>query len=168
MEKYILLTRLIENPNVVFYCKGIANELNLSKALDNEIALEKSEAMKIDRATAQKLCNELNAEKDLLKEKGFSEFEILTVGLSPFKEASRYAVSKINHKEMYYAFGIMEENRCNLDMVGNSTQDEMREYLNEWGAENNLDEDWFEKYGDEEEALFLGYEILSNENKFIN
>ncbi len=41
----------------------------------------------------------------------------------------------------------------------------MREYLNDWGVNHNLDEDWFEEYGDEEEALFKGYDILNKEGK---
>lgn len=74
-------------------------------------------------------------------------------------------LSKINHDEMYKAFGIMDENRCPLYMVGNSTNDEMREYLNEWGAEHKLEKDWYEEYGDEEEALFKGDDILNKEGK---
>ena len=66
---------------------------------------------------------------------------------------------------MYYAFGIMDENRCPLYMVGNTTHDEMQEYLNEWGADHDKVEGWYEKYGDEEEALFKGYDILENESK---
>lgn len=66
---------------------------------------------------------------------------------------------------MYNVFGIMDENRCPLYMVGNSTQDEMREYLNEWGSEHNLKEDWYEEYCDEEEALFRGYDLLNKEGR---
>lgn len=58
----------------------------------------------------------------------------------------------------------MNENSCPLYMVGNSTQDEMREYLNEWGADHGLEEFWYEKLGDEEEALFKGYDILNKDN----
>ena len=49
-------------------------------------------------------------------------------------------------------------------MVGNTTHDEMQEYLNEWGADHGLEEFWYEKLGDEEEALFKGYDILNKEN----
>ena len=35
---------------------------------------------------------------------------------------------------MNNTFGIIDENQCPLYMVGNSAQDEIREYLNEWGA----------------------------------
>ena len=68
-------------------------------------------------------------------------------GFVLFYKSARYAVSKINHEEMYNTFCIMDENRYPLYMVGNSTQDEMREYLNEWGGEDNLKEDWYEEYG---------------------
>ena len=44
-------------------------------------------------------------------------------------------------------------------------QDEIREYLKEWGAGHVLEEDWYEAYGDEEEVLFKGYDILNKEGK---
>ena len=162
MEKFVLLTKLIENPNVVFYYKG---DVTMVNALNTEVAMDISEAKEFDCSTAQRICEELNTEKDVLNRKGYTEFEIRAVGLSSFEEAARYAVSKINHDEMYHAFSIKDENRCPLYMVGNSTQDEMRGYLNEWGVDHNLDEDWFEEYGDEEEALYRGYDILNKEGK---
>lgn len=162
MKKFVLLTKLVENPNVVFYYKG---DVTTTDALNSEVVMDISEAKELDCSTAQRICKKLNAEKKVLNEKGYTEFELRAVGLSPFEEAARYAVSKINHDEMYHAFGIMDENRCPLYMVGNSTQDEMREYLNEWGAIHNCEEDWFEEYGDEEETLFKGYDILNKEGK---
>ena len=162
MEKFVLLTKLIENPKVVFYYKG---DVTIVDALNTEVAMDISEAREFDCSTAHRICKKLNAEKEVLNQKGYTEFELRAVGLSPFEEAARYAVSRINQEEMYNAFGIMGENRCPLYMVGNSTQDEMREYLNEWGAEHNLEEDWFEAYGDEEGALFKGYDILNKEGK---
>ena len=162
MEKFVLITKLIENPNVVFYYKG---DVTMDDALNTEVALDVSEAKEYDCSSAQRICKKLNAEKNVLNEKGYTEFELRSVGLSPFEEASRYAVSRIDHNEMYQAFGIMDGNRCPLYMVGNSTQDEMREYLNEWGAAHNFEEDWYELYGDEEDALFMGYDILNKEGK---
>lgn len=160
MEKFVLLTKLIENPKVVFYYKG---DVTMVDALNTEVALDIFEAKEFEYSTAQRICKKLNAEKNVLNEKGYTEFELRAVGLSQFEEASRYAVNKINHDEMYHAFSIMDENRCPLYMVGNSTQDEMKEYLNEWGTDHNLEEDWYEEYGDEEEALFKGYDILNKE-----
>ena len=165
MDKFVLLTKLIENPNVVFYYKG---DVTMVNALNTEVAMVISEAKEFDHTTAQRISKKLNVEKNVLNEKGYTEFELCAVGLSPFEEAARYAVSRINHEEMYHAFGIMDENRCPLYMVGNSTQDEMREYLNEWGSENNLEEDCFETYGDEEEDLFKGFDILNKEGKLNN
>lgn len=162
MEKYVLLTKLIEKPNVVFYYKG---DDTMVDALNTEVAIDISEAKEFDCSTAQRICKTLNVEKEVLNRKGYTEFELRAVGLSPFEEAARYAVSKINQEEMYNAFGIMDKNRCPLYMVGNSTQDEMREYLNEWGAVHNLEEDWYEEYSDEEEALYRGYDILNKEGK---
>lgn len=162
MEKFVLLTKLIENLNVVFYFKGDEAAVD---ALSSKVAMDISEAKEFDCSTAQRICKKLNAEKEVLNRKGYTEFELRAVSLSPFEEAARYAVSKINYDEMYHAFGIMDENRCPLYMVGNSTNDEMREYLNDWGVNHNLDEDWFEEYGDEEEALFKGYDILNKEGR---
>ena len=162
MEKFVLLTKLIESPNVIFYYKG---DVTMVEALNAEVAMEISEAKEFNYSTAQKICKILNSEKEELIRKGYTEFELRSVGLSPFEEAARYAVSRINQEEMYNAFRIMDENRCPLYMVGNSTQDEMREYLNEWGAEHNLEDDWYEEYDDEEEVLFRGYDILNKEGK---
>lgn len=162
MEKFVLITKLIENPKVVFYYKGDVKVVN---ALNTEVAMDISEAKELDYSTAQKICKNLNAEKDVLNRKGYTEFKLRAVGLSPFEEAARYAVGKINHDEMFNAFRIMDENCCPLYMVGNSTNDEMREYLNDWGADHNLEEGWYDAYGDEEEALFKGYEILNKEEK---
>lgn len=163
MEKYVIRTRLIDNPNVIFYYKSIAKDSEKSTVLNTEVVMHISEAKEYDCVTAQEICKKLNAEKDVLIRKGYTEFEICAVNLSPFEEAARYAVSKIKQEEMYNAFRFMNENSCPLYMVGNSTQDEMREYLNEWGTEHNLVEDWYEEYGDEEKALFKGYDILNNE-----
>ena len=162
MEKFVLLTKLIENPKVVFYYKGDEAAVD---ALSSEVAMDISEAKEFDCSTAQRICKKLNAEKEVLNRKGYTEFELRAVSLSPFEEAARYAVSRINQEEMYNAFGIMDENRCPLYMVGDSTQDEMKEYLNEWGSEHNLEEDWYEEYGDEEEALYKGYDILNKEGR---
>lgn len=151
MEKFVLLTKLIENPNVVFYYKGDEVEVD---ALNAEISMDISEAKEFDNTTAQRICKKLNDENNVLNEKGYTEFKFRAVGLTPFEEAARYAVSTINQEEMYNAFGIIDENRCPLYMVGNSTLDEMKKYLNEWGTDHNLEEDWYEESGDEEEALF--------------
>lgn len=150
---------------MVFYYKGTANESGVSLALNTIVALDVSEATTMDRTNAIKLCESLNTDKEALNKKGYSEFEIEITGLSPFDEAAKYAVSKINHKEMYYAIGIMDKIRCPLYMVGNSTKEEIKQYLNEWGAEHNQEEGWYEKYGDEEEALFKGYDLLNKERK---
>jgi len=51
--------------------------------------------------------------------------------MTQFEEAAKYAVSKINKKELFDALGIMYETNCPLYMVGNSVIDSMREYMNE-------------------------------------
>ena len=51
-------------------------------------------------------------------------------------------------------------------MVGNSVIDSMREYMNEWGNEHGLGDFWWEHYGDEDEALYKGYDLLDKEGYF--
>ena len=48
-------------------------------------------------------------------------------------------------------------------MVGNSVIDDMRQYLNEWGEERGLAEFWWEDFGDEDEALYKGYDLLEKD-----
>ena len=48
-------------------------------------------------------------------------------------------------------------------MVGNSVIDNLRQYLNEWGEERGLAEFWWEDFGDEDEALYKGYDLLEKE-----
>ncbi len=79
------------------------------------------------------------------------------------KEAAKYAVSKLDKKELSEALGIMYEANCPLYIVGNSVIDDMRQYLNEWGEERGLTEFWWEDFGDEDEALYKGYDILEKE-----
>ena len=160
MERYIIKTRLIENPNVIFYFKGKENEE--SPALNSEIALDISKAKVIEKGMAYEICEELNKEKEELNKKGFAEFEMQEIGKSMFEEACRYAVGKIDIKEIYYTFGIIEKNRCPLNMVGNNTEEKLKEFLNYWGVSHGLEKGWYKEYGDEEEALYKGYDILNN------
>lgn len=85
--------------------------------------------------------------------------------MTQFEEAAKYAVSKINKKELFDALGIMYETNCPLYMV-NSVIDSMREYMNEWGNEHGLGDFWWEHYGDEDEALYKGYDLLDKEGYF--
>ncbi len=85
------------------------------------------------------------------------------------KEAAKYAVSKLDKKELSEALGIMYEANCPLYIVGNSVIDDMRQYLNEWGEERGLAEFWWEDFGDEDEALYKGYDLLDREGfSFMN
>jgi len=99
-------------------------------------------------------------EKNVLKTKG--------IGTDFFDMAARYAVWEIDKEEMYHAFAIMDRDRCPLYMVGNSTLDEMREYLNEWGVEHGLEEDWYAEFGDEEKALFRGYAMMCTTSRLTD
>lgn len=66
MEKFVLQTKLIENPNVVFYYKG---DVTIVDALNTEVAMDISEAKEFDCSTAQRICKTLNAEKKSAKQK---------------------------------------------------------------------------------------------------
>lgn len=83
--------------------------------------------------------------------------------MTQFEEAAKYAVSKLDKRKLSEALGIMYENNCPLDMVGNSVIDNLRQYLNEWGEERGLAEFWWEDFGDEDEALYKGYDLLEKE-----
>ena len=83
--------------------------------------------------------------------------------MTQFEEAAKYAVSKLDKRELSEALGIMYENNCPLDMVGNSVIDNLRQYLNEWGEERGLAEFWWEDFGDEDEALYKGYDLLEKD-----
>ena len=48
-------------------------------------------------------------------------------------------------------------------MVGNNVIDDMRQSLNERGEEHGLAEFWWEDFGDEDEALYKGYDLLEKE-----
>ncbi len=83
--------------------------------------------------------------------------------MTQFEEAAKYAVGKLEKQELSETLGIMYETNCPLYMVGNNAIDHMRELLNEWGNDNGLKDFWWEKYGDEDAALYKGYEILEQE-----
>ena len=48
-------------------------------------------------------------------------------------------------------------------MVSNRVIDNLCQYLNEYGEERGLAEFWWEDFGDEDEALFKGYDLLEKE-----
>ncbi len=79
MEKFVLRTKLAENPQVVLYYKGTARIEGASFALNTIVAFNISDATLFDKAASDKMLKLLNAEFELLKSKGFMEFESVYV-----------------------------------------------------------------------------------------
>jgi len=73
---YILRTHLLEDPNVVFYYKGTANEHGVPFALNTIVAFEPAGAMMFNKQAAMELCMRLNQEKASLVQVGYSEFGV--------------------------------------------------------------------------------------------
>ena len=63
----------MENPEIVLYYKGKEGET----ALDAAVAFCPDEARQMDKETAAILCLQLNSDKVLLQEHGYTEFEII-------------------------------------------------------------------------------------------
>ena len=79
MGCFVLRTRLIENPNVVFYYKGTDSDGDASFSLNTIVAFEISDALMMDQDEANRLCERLNADKDALISNGYEEFEVVLV-----------------------------------------------------------------------------------------
>ena len=79
---YILRTRLLENPNVVFYYKGTAREPRVPFALKTIVGFEPFDALQFDnKKTAIALCKKLNLDTSSLARVGYSEFEVCSLGI---------------------------------------------------------------------------------------
>lgn len=68
-----LMARLMENPDIVLYYKGKEG----GTALDVAVAFSSDEAHQMDEEPAAILCRQLNSDKVLLHEHGYTEFEII-------------------------------------------------------------------------------------------
>lgn len=68
-----LMTRLMENPDIVLYYKGKEGDT----ALDVAVAFSPDDACQMDEESAATLCRQLNSDKVLLHEHGYTEFEII-------------------------------------------------------------------------------------------
>ena len=76
---FLLCTHLLENPEVVFYYKGIS-KVNP----DAHLAMRSVVGFTADDANvfyciyeARELCNRLNQDRAALRESGYAEFEVL-------------------------------------------------------------------------------------------
>lgn len=77
MKKYVLRSKLAENPNVTFYYKGTADEQGIPLALNTIVAFGMFDALVMAKDDAHRLCEELNRDKDSLISTGYTEFEVV-------------------------------------------------------------------------------------------
>ena len=77
MKKYVLRSKLAENPNVTFYYKGTADERGVPLALNTIVAFDMSDALVVDEDKAYRLRGELNRDKEFLISTGYTEFEVI-------------------------------------------------------------------------------------------
>lgn len=77
MKKFVLRSKLAENPNVTFYYKGTADEHGVPLALNTIVAFDMSDALVVDEDKAYRLRGELNRDKEFLISTGYTEFEVI-------------------------------------------------------------------------------------------
>ena len=77
MDGYCLRTRLVENPSVCLYFKGMEDDNTISFALNVIVAFTPKDALILDENAAKSLCKRLNEDKEVLLECGYSEFEAI-------------------------------------------------------------------------------------------
>lgn len=77
MKKFVLRSKLAENPNVTFYYKGTADERGVPLALNTIVAFDMSDALVVDEDKAYRLRGELNRDKVFLISTGYTEFEVI-------------------------------------------------------------------------------------------
>lgn len=76
---YVLRTRLLENPEVSLYYKGIAREEGVPFALNTIVAFEPADAMMFNKQTALALCEKLNQDKESLARVGYNVLEVVAI-----------------------------------------------------------------------------------------
>ena len=83
MDGYCLITRLVEEPNICLYYKGVEENGCAPSALEVVVALSSADALIMDRGTAELLCNQLNKDKAILLANGYTAFEIEPQRIAP-------------------------------------------------------------------------------------
>lgn len=83
MDGYCLITRLVEEPNICLYYKGVEENGCVPSALEVVVALSPADALIMDRGTAELLCNQLNKDKAILLANGYTAFEIEPQRIAP-------------------------------------------------------------------------------------
>lgn len=83
MNRYVIRTKLQEEPNKGLFYQGTDKDEQSSFALNTIVAFNISEAQVFDKARAFMLCEQLNADKESLIANGYSEFEVVVIGQNP-------------------------------------------------------------------------------------
>lgn len=78
MDGYVLRTHLLENPEVVFYYKGISKvDPDAPMAMRCVVGFTADDAHVFHSINeAQELCDRLNQDRTALREGGYAEFEV--------------------------------------------------------------------------------------------
>ena len=85
MEGYVITTHLIDNPKIIFYYKGTADEEGVSFAMNTIVGFDISDAKVFkDKEDAARLCEKLNEDREGLLKSGFETFIIQKTRASHF------------------------------------------------------------------------------------
>ena len=77
MEGYVIKTHLKDKPDITFYYKGTANEEGVSFAMNTIVGFDLSDAIVFkNKDEAERLCEKLNEEQDILLMSGVESFEL--------------------------------------------------------------------------------------------
>ena len=71
-----------------------------------------------------------------------------------FEKAIKYVSENIDMVDVDYAAYKMGRYRCPLTMINPSLADSITEYMDEWGEEHELPEDWWIEMGDVDDILY--------------
>lgn len=77
-------------------------------------------------------------------------------GMKMFEEAAKYAVERLDERQLDLTLEMIEQWRVPVYMMGNGVESRMQEFMDEWGEEHGLEERWWEEYGDMEDAIAVG------------
>ena len=75
-ERYCIYTRLIDDPNVRLYYKGLDKSENASDVLSVVVGFSKEDSIVMNKETAKEICSQLNENLDTLLAHGFDKFKI--------------------------------------------------------------------------------------------
>ena len=71
-----------------------------------------------------------------------------------YKAALKELAKEINPLEYELALDTIGVMRCGIDFASPKIYDTIREVMDEYGYDNDLPEDWWEKFGDEDDVFW--------------